>query len=65
LLAILGGWVGDDVAKLAAGSIYSARKRWPGISMGNARQSEGQGVTSVHEFVSTVVATSPATIGQP
>jgi hypothetical protein len=57
--------VGDDVAKLAAGSIYSARKRWPGISMGNARQSEGQGVTSVHEFVSTVVATSPATIGQP
>jgi hypothetical protein len=28
--AILGVVVRDDVAKLAAGSIYSARKRWPG-----------------------------------
>jgi hypothetical protein len=27
--AILGVVVRDDVAKLAAGSIYSARKRWP------------------------------------
>jgi hypothetical protein len=27
--AILGVGVRDDVAKLAAGSIYSARKRWP------------------------------------
>jgi hypothetical protein len=29
LLVILGGEVGDDVAKLATGSIYSACKRWP------------------------------------
>jgi hypothetical protein len=57
--------VGDDVAKLAAGSIYSARKRWPGILMGNARRSEEQGVTGAHEFESIVVATSPATIRQP
>jgi hypothetical protein len=32
---------------------------------GDARRSEGQGVTGVHELVSTVVAASPATIGQP
>jgi hypothetical protein len=57
--------VGDDVVKLATGSIYSARKRWPGISMGNVRRSEGQGVIGAHEFVSTVVATSPAMIGRP
>jgi hypothetical protein len=46
LLAILGGWVGNDVMKLAAGSIYSTRKRWLEISTGIARRSEGQGGTA-------------------
>jgi hypothetical protein len=46
LLAILGGWVGNDVVKLAAGSIYSTRKRWLEISTGIARRSEGQGGTA-------------------
>jgi hypothetical protein len=27
-LARRGGWVGDDVAKLAAGSIYRSQGRW-------------------------------------
>jgi hypothetical protein len=36
LLAILGGWVGDDLAGLAGASIYRAQRRWPGISMGRA-----------------------------
>jgi hypothetical protein len=31
LLTIVGGWVGDDVTKLVAGSIYTHRERWPGI----------------------------------
>jgi hypothetical protein len=28
LLAIRGGWVGDDVVKLSAGSIYRSLGRW-------------------------------------
>jgi hypothetical protein len=31
LLAILGGWVGDDLAGLAEGSIYRKQERRPGI----------------------------------
>jgi hypothetical protein len=33
LRVILGGWVCDDLAELMEGSIYTDRKRWPGIAM--------------------------------
>ena len=31
LLAILGGWVADDLAELVTGSIYRENRRWPRI----------------------------------
>jgi hypothetical protein len=31
LLAILGGWVADDLAELVTGSIYRENGRWPRI----------------------------------
>jgi hypothetical protein len=31
LLAILGGWVADDLAELVTGSIYRENGRWPQI----------------------------------
>jgi hypothetical protein len=31
LLAILGGWVADDLAELGTGSIYRENGRWPRI----------------------------------
>jgi hypothetical protein len=33
LLAIFGGWVGDDLVGLVGASIYRAQWRWPGIWM--------------------------------
>jgi hypothetical protein len=63
--AILGVVVRDDVAKLTAGSIYRPSERWPGIWVERGGGRKGQGVIDAHEPVSIVVATSPATMGQP
>jgi hypothetical protein len=48
--AILGVGVRDDVAKLAAGSIYSARKWWP---VNRARRAAGndEGLTAVRTLI--------------
>jgi hypothetical protein len=57
--------VGDDPAGLVGASIYRAQRRWPGILTGTRGGRKGQGVIGAHEPVVIVVATSPATMGQP
>jgi hypothetical protein len=48
--AILGVGVRDDVAKLAAGSIYSARKRWP-VNRARRAAGNGEGLTAVRTLI--------------
>jgi hypothetical protein len=42
LLAILGGWVADDLAELVTGSIYRENGRWPRIWMRRAAVGGGE-----------------------
>jgi hypothetical protein len=55
--------VGDDVAKLAAGSIYRSQGRWRLIEDGTVATGEGK-VTDASELVSTVVAIIPVIDGE-
>jgi hypothetical protein len=60
--AILGVVVRDDVAKLAAGSIYSARKRWPVNRARRAAVRERRHWRN--DWVSSAVAIAPAINGE-
>ena len=62
LLAILGGWVADDLAELGTGSIYRENGRWPRIWTRHAAVGDEEEGTGARELVSYVVATSPALI---
>jgi hypothetical protein len=60
LLAIFGGWVGDDLAGLAGGSIYREQERRPGIltvTRGGQRKKKS---TGARESVASIVAVTPA-----
>jgi hypothetical protein len=61
--AIHGVGVRNDIAKLVPGSIYRQLHRWRLIWSSNAAVGDKEG-RGCGEFVSTVVASSPATIGQ-
>jgi hypothetical protein len=59
LLAIFGGWVGDDLAGLAGGSIYREQERRPGIltvTRGDQRKKKS---TGARESVASIVAVTP------
>ena len=65
MLAILGGWVADDLAELVTGSIYRENGRWPRIWTRHAAVGGEEEGTGAREFVANGVATSPAMMGWP